>query len=303
MQAPISGPVLLRTVAELRALTDAMRASGSKVGLVPTMGALHDGHRSLMLEARRHANRVIVTIFVNPTQFGPDEDLDKYPAQLDKDLELCAGAGVEAVFAPERSEMYPPGDRTRVRVSGLTEHLCGASRPSHFEGVTTIVAKLLIATGPCVAVFGKKDFQQLRVIERMVVDLLLPVQIIPAPIVREADGLALSSRNAYLRGDERRRSLALSQGLSLAARHFAAGERRVFALEQLVRDSFEQAGVVEDYVALADVETLQPLQATDEVQGSALLALAGFVGSTRLIDNMVLGEDGDPLSGKGEGAS
>lgn len=311
MTAPGAVPKLLSTVAELRAATDAMRVQGSRIGLVPTMGALHAGHRSLMLEARRHAEYVIVTIFVNPTQFGPNEDLDKYPAQLDKDLELCARAGVDAVFAPRRSEMYPPGDSTRVRVSTLTDYLCGASRPHHFEGVATIVTKLLIASGPCTAVFGKKDFQQLRVVQRLVADLLLPVQIVPAAIVREPDGLAMSSRNAYLSGEERKRALALSQGLSRAARRYADGERSVFAVQQLVRGIFEQAQVVEDYVTVAQVGTLQPLSPDERMQEPVLLAVAGFVGSTRLIDNMVLGEDDDPLGGfaaqspvdRGEGVS
>ncbi|HEU5074030.1 MAG TPA: pantoate--beta-alanine ligase [Polyangiaceae bacterium] len=294
-------PVVLTTVAELRAAADEIRAGGLTVGLVPTMGALHEGHLSLMLEASRHADRVFATIFVNPTQFGPNEDLEKYPRQLPRDLELCTRAGVHNVFAPSREEMYPKGERTRVTVSGLTDHLCGAGRPGHFQGVATIVTKLLSAVGPCVAVFGKKDYQQLKVIERLVRDLMLPAHVVPAAIVRASDGLALSSRNAYLSKSERERALSLSRGLSLASRLHTSGARSVGRLRATVLSELEAASVRVEYVTLAHPETLEPVDDSDELEGPALLALAGYVGNTRLIDNLVLGVDPDPCVPRKEG--
>lgn len=295
-------PVVLATVTELRAATDRVRADGFSVGLVPTMGALHAGHLSLMREAARRADRVFATIFVNPTQFGPNEDLDKYPRQLPQDLELCRQAGVYAVFTPSRQEMYPPGESTRVTVSGLTDHLCGAGRPGHFQGVATVVTKLFAAAGPCVAVFGKKDYQQLKVIERLTRDLLLPVEVVAAPIVRAKDGLALSSRNAYLVGPERDRALTLSRGLSLAARRYSDGERSVATLRAAVLEALSAASVRVEYVTIAHAETLEPMADSTSLVGPALLALAGFIGSTRLIDNLVLGVDPDPLAAPPEGA-
>lgn len=293
---------VLTTVTELRAAADAVRAGGGKVGLVPTMGALHEGHLSLMREAARHADRVFATIFVNPTQFGPNEDLDKYPRQLPQDLELCARAGVHGVFAPARQEMYPAGESTRVTVSRLTDQLCGAGRPGHFQGVATIVTKLFSAVGPCVAVFGKKDYQQLKVIERLVADLLLPVRVVAGPIVRAADGLALSSRNAYLSASERERALALSRSLSLVRQRYSSGVRSVAALRGLVLEELEKASVRVDYATIAHPDTLEPQNDGELEAGPALVALAGFVGNTRLIDNLVLGIDPDPLLPRAEGA-
>ena len=287
---------VLTTALELRAATDEVRARGLTVGLVPTMGALHEGHLSLMRAARRQTDRVFATIFVNPTQFGPNEDLEKYPQRLPQDLELCARAGVHAVFTPSRREMYPEGESTRVTVARLTEHLCGAGRPGHFEGVATIVTKLFAATGPCLAVFGKKDYQQLKVIQRMTRDLMLPVHVVAAPIVRAEDGLALSSRNAYLSGSERTRALALSRGLSLAGERYLRGERSVAGLREVVLEQLEAASVRVEYVTVADPETLEPREDAELLNGPALLALAGFVGNTRLIDNLVLGVDPDPLA-------
>jgi pantoate--beta-alanine ligase len=289
-------PALLTTVLELRAAADEVRGRALKVGLVPTLGALHEGHLSLMREALRHADRVFTTIFVNPTQFGANEDLEKYPQQLEQDLELCARVGVHAVFAPSRLEMYPAGESTRVTVSGLTQHLCGAGRPGHFQGVATIVTKLFVAVGPCVAVFGKKDYQQLKVVERLVQDLLLPVRIVGAAIVRADDGLALSSRNVYLSASERLRARALSRGLSAAHRSYLSGERSVAELKRVVHAEFAAAQVREEYVAVTHPDTLEPWDDAHSLQGPALLALAGFVGNTRLIDNLVLGADPDPLA-------
>jgi pantoate--beta-alanine ligase len=287
-------PLVVRTVRELRDATDAVRGMGGRLGVVPTMGALHEGHRTLMREASRRASAVCVTIFVNPTQFGPKEDLAKYPRTFEADVAACAGEGVALVFAPEVSEMYPPGEATRVRVSGLTEHLCGASRPGHFEGVATVVTKLFAAVGPSVAVFGRKDYQQLQVIRRMTTDLLLPVEIVGHPTVRENDGLALSSRNVYLSTEDRARALAIPRSLAAAVAAFERGERRAGALGGPVRAAIEAAGLRVDYVSVADPDHLAPHADGDTVGARALVALAAFAGTTRLIDNVVLGEDAAP---------
>ena len=286
-------PLVVHTVEGLRTAIGE-RARGAPVGLVPTMGALHEGHCALMREARRRAQVFVVTIFVNPTQFGPKEDLDKYPRDLEGDVAKCAGEGVSLVFAPPVSEIYPPGERTRVRVSGLTEHLCGASRPGHFDGVATVVTKLFAAVGPAVAVFGRKDYQQLQVIKRMTRDLLLPVEIVGHPTVREADGLALSSRNAYLSADERSRALAIPGVLRAAVAGFGAGERSFRALVEPARALLVAANLRVDYVSLADPDDLTPLESTSEAGPRALLAVAAFAGATRLIDNVMLGEEPGP---------
>jgi len=284
--------VVVASPSEIRAACDAARSRGASVGFVPTMGALHEGHLALAREARRRAGFVAASIFVNPTQFGPNEDFTRYPRDLEGDVAKLAGAGVDVLFAPTPAEMYPPGDSTRVRVEGVTAPLEGTFRPTHFEGVATVVAKLFAAVGPCVAVFGRKDYQQLLVVRRMARDLLLPVEIVGHPIVREADGLALSSRNAYLSAEERARALAIVRGLHAAALRFEAGERDPRALEQAARASIEPAATSVDYVEARDAETLAPLTA---VADRAVLAVACRVGTTRLIDNVVLGEDPPPL--------
>lgn len=283
------------TVAAFRAACDTIRASGQRLGLVPTMGALHEGHLALIREAQRHAEQVAVTIFVNPTQFGPNEDLARYPRDLPGDAAKCASAGAALVFAPKVEEMYPAGERTRVAVRELTTALCGASRPGHFDGVTTIVTKLFAVAGPCVAVFGKKDYQQLTVVRRMTRDLLLPVEIVAHPTVREADGLAMSSRNAYLTPDQRARAVALPRALAAAHARFAAGERRAGALLGEVEQRLRAAGFRIDYVALADAEALTLVSPGSELEGTHVLAVAAYQGSTRLIDNLVLGEDPAPV--------
>jgi pantoate--beta-alanine ligase len=257
------------------------------------MGALHAGHLALARAARRRTSFVVASIFVNPTQFGPTEDLSRYPRDLDGDVVKLASAGVDLVFAPERGEIYPNGDQTRVRVGDLSVPLCGALRPGHFEGVATVVAKLFNVVGPCVALFGKKDYQQLLVVKRMVRDLFLPVEIEGHPIVREADGLAMSSRNAYLSPEERVRALSLVRGLSAAARVFQKGERGPRELERVAREPIETVASSLDYVELRDAETLAPF--VDAVRGRALLAVACRIGATRLIDNVVLGEDALPV--------
>jgi pantoate--beta-alanine ligase len=282
-----------RRVDEFREACDAARRGGGSVGLVPTMGALHSGHLALVKEARRHSSDVAVSIFVNPTQFGPNEDLARYPRDLEGDLGKCERAGAALVFAPAVDEMYPAEEHTRVHVAALTDHLCGASRSGHFEGVATIVTKLFAVTGPCTAVFGRKDYQQLKVIERMVRDLLLPVHVVGHPIVREPDGLALSSRNLYLSADERQSALAIPRALSGAVARFAAGERSVAALHDPVVVAIEKAGLRIDYATLADADEIAPL--SDRVADRALFAVAAFAGKTRLIDNVVLGEDPAPI--------
>ncbi len=290
---------VLSTVAELRAFTDGLRAQGQRVGLVPTMGALHVGHLALIERARQLASEVVVTIFVNPTQFGPQEDFERYPRTLERDATLAIGAGASRIFAPSVAEMYPAGEKTRVVVSGITDWLCGASRPGHFAGVSTVVTKFFAATGPCVAVFGRKDYQQLKVIERMTRDLLLPVEVVGHATVREADGLALSSRNQYLTPEWRTHALAIPRALSAAHAAFSSGERSVGALRGRVVAELTNAGLRIDYVTLAHPDELTPHADEDVLIGRTLLAVAVFADTTRLIDNVVLGEDPSPLEPNG----
>ncbi len=282
---------VVRSPEEARAECDAARVRGERVALVPTMGALHEGHLGLVREARKRAEFVLCSIFVNPTQFGPNEDFERYPRDLASDVIRLEGASASAVFAPDVAAMYPPGDETRVRVGPLAAHLCGPYRPGHFEGVATVVTKLFAIAGPCVAVFGKKDYQQLAILRRIAIDLFMPVEIVGFPIVREASGLAMSSRNAYLSTEERSRALALSRGLSAAARAFAAGERRAGVLRGLVFAEVERAATSVDYVTIADADGLVPFAEAADVGARAVIAIACRIGHTRLIDNLVLGED------------
>ena len=256
------------------------------------MGALHEGHLALVREARRRATFVVCSIFVNPTQFGPTEDLARYPRDLDSDVRKLEG--VDVVFAPEPRAMYLDGERTRVRVEDLTTHLCGAHRPGHFEGVATVCAKLFSLVGRSVAIFGKKDYQQLAVIRRMAKDLFFPIEVVGHPIVREVGGLAMSSRNAYLGPDERARAFAIPRGLSEASRAFGNGERRHDALHSLAFAPIAQMTSRIDYVTLADPDTLMPFAEGARLPERVLLAVACHVGTTRLIDNVVLGEDPAP---------
>ena len=288
-------PVVLRRAADLTDLCNEVRRRGGRVGFVPTMGALHAGHLALVREAKRRTSLVVASIFVNPTQFGPGEDLSRYPRDLEGDLEKLGPAGVDAVFAPEPSELYRVGEETRVRVERLTEPLCGRTRPGHFEGVATIVAKLFGIVGPSAAVFGKKDYQQLLVIRRMAADLFLPVEVVAVRTIREPDGLAMSSRNAYLSTEERLRARALVIGLDAAARAFASGERRARELERLAREPVDREATSVDYVEIRDADTLAALE--KESGSRAVVAVACRIGSTRLIDNVVLGEDPAPLEG------
>ena len=282
----------LREPTAFRAACDAARTAGKRVALVPTMGALHDGHMSLVNEANSVGDWVVVSIFVNPTQFGPNEDLDRYPRTLDDDCAKCNQAGVAAVFAPDATAMYPAGDESRVNVGATAEHLCGAFRPGHFEGVCTVVTKLFALTGACAAIFGRKDYQQLRVIERFTKDLLFPVEIIGAPIVREPDGLAMSSRNRFLSAEDRQRALTIAQALTVAVRDFASGERDPATLRNRAHERIAASAERVDYVTLTDPLTIQPIHS---IADRALLAVAAHIGGTRLIDNVVLGEDPAPI--------
>jgi pantoate--beta-alanine ligase len=285
--AAAAGVKLVRTRAEVRAWVAAQRAQGKRVGLVPTMGYLHAGHLSLVDRARERADVVAMSIFVNPLQFGPTEDLDRYPRNLAGDLALAGGRGTELVFAPPVAEMYPHGE-PRVSVVADDEigrRLDGGSRPGHFRGVLTVVAKLFGIFTPHVAVFGQKDWQQATLIRRMAADLDMPVQVDVAPIVREADGLAMSSRNVYLSGDERASALALSRSLWKAQKLYAGGQRDAAALRAALWEGLGAPGVEPEYAEVADPDTLAPVR---EAARGTLLAVAARVGRTRLIDNALL---------------
>jgi pantoate--beta-alanine ligase len=285
---------IVPTPATFRTVCDEARARGERVGFVPTMGALHEGHLALVREAKRRAPFVAVSIFVNPTQFGPNEDFTRYPRDLAGDVAKVAAVGADVVFAPEPAAMYPTGEQTRVRVGALAEPLCGRFRPGHFEGVATVVSKLFAIAGPSVAVFGKKDYQQLAILRRLAVDLFFPVEIVGHPILREADGLAMSSRNAYLSAADRQRALCLSGGLAAAWRAFTGGERDADALRALARAEVERGSDSIDYVDVTDPDSLAPVAPGGRTGDRALLAIACRVGATRLIDNVVLGEDPSP---------
>jgi len=276
----------VRTVADLRAaLRDARRAERT-IGLVPTMGALHAGHLSLVRAARAENDVVVVSLFVNPTQFNEAADLDAYPRDEARDAAAAAAEGADLLFAPSADEVYPPGFATTVHVAGLTEHLEGEHRGvAHFEGVATVVCKLLNMAQPDVAYFGQKDAQQAAVIRRLVRDLDIPVRIAVQPTVREPDGLALSSRNVHLKGADRERALALRRALDAAAETVAAGERDPHAVERAGRAAMARLGVEAEYVALVRPDDLRPVERID---GDVLVAVAARVGPTRLIDNTIL---------------
>jgi pantoate--beta-alanine ligase len=278
--------IICRAVEEMRALVRGWRQAGATVGFVPTMGYLHEGHLSLVDIAARHGSRVVLSIYVNPTQFAPGEDLARYPRDFPRDEAMCRQRGVQALFYPDNAAMYAPDHSTWVVEEALTGTLCGRSRPGHFRGVTTVVTKLLNIVQPDVTVFGRKDAQQALVIQRLVRDLNLPVEVIVAPIVRDPEGLALSSRNAYLSADERARALSISRGLREAEARYALGERDEAALAGLVREQIQAAGGRVDYVECVSRDSLRPVA---RIEGPALLAVAAFFGRTRLIDNAYLG--------------
>jgi pantoate--beta-alanine ligase len=283
----ISTPKLVATVAQLRDELGVVRRSGKRIGLVPTMGALHEGHLSLVRAARAECDYTVVSIYVNPSQFGPGEDFAKYPRLLDDDVALLAGCRTDLVFAPSNEEVYLPGYATWVEVGAVAEPLEGACRPGHFRGVATIVLKLLNMVQPDVAYFGQKDFQQTLVIRRMVADLDVPVTIRVCPIVREADGLALSSRNRYLSPAARQRALVLWKSLQLAAELVEQrGQRRAEVIVSQMRKLIETAENARiDYIALVEPETLRPVET---IRGRTLVALAVQIENTRLIDNRLL---------------
>jgi pantoate--beta-alanine ligase len=278
--------ITLRRAADLRACCDDARRAGRTVALVPTMGSFHEGHRSLMRAARAGADLVVVSLFVNPTQFGPDEDLDGYPRDPDGDRAIAAAEGVDVVFMPPVDELYPDEPRTTVHVAGLTARLCGATRPTHFDGVATVVTKLFSIVGPCRAYFGRKDAQQVAVIRRVVEDLNLPIDVVGCPLVREPDGLARSSRNAYLTPNERVAATVLWRALSAAADAIHAGARDAATLEALVVSTIAaEPGVRLDYAELVDAHTIEPAA---RIRGDVILAVAAFIGRARLIDNLAI---------------
>ncbi len=277
---------ILRTVAELRGWSREKRIGGKTIGLVPTMGALHAGHASLIRAARELCGSVVVSIFVNPTQFGPNEDFERYPRSFEADCALAEQAGANAVFAPAVEELYPAGSATFVEVAALSDRLDGQSRPGHFRGVATVVAKLLIVAEADRAFFGQKDAAQVAVLRRMVADLRLPTEIVVCPIVREPDGLALSSRNVYLNAAQRRQALVLSRVVWLVEAMTAGGERRAGVLIDAAQRAFaSEPSVRVDYIELVDWKTLERVEAA--APGS-LFAVAAWVGATRLIDNTVI---------------
>lgn len=276
----------LHTIRELRAELGQARRAGRRIGLVPTMGALHEGHRSLIRAARGQCEVVVVSIFVNPTQFGPAEDFERYPRPLEKDLDACRAEGADVAFCPSVEEVYPAGEVTRVAVSRLTEVLCGPCRPGHFEGVTTVVTKLINMVQPDVMYLGQKDAQQAVVLGRMVRDLRLPVDVVVCPTVREPDGLALSSRNAYLDAAQRRQATSLYAALTAARERIERGERDSAVLVEGMRRRIEGAGpCVIEYISIVDAEDLS---ARSRLSGRCLMALAVRIGATRLIDNVLL---------------
>ena len=277
---------LLRTVDELRMRVRQQRRQGKTIALVPTMGALHAGHASLIRAAVESCDWVVVSVFVNPTQFGPDEDFSRYPRTFAADCELAAKCGADALFTPSAEEMYPAGSTTFVEVEGLSNRLDGKSRPGHFRGVTTVVTKLFAAGEPDRAYFGQKDAAQVAVLRRLAEDLRLGVEIVVCPIVREEDGLALSSRNAYLSPDERKQALTLSRALRRVEALYKQGERGAEALIAAARVSFVDPAIRIDYIELVDWATLERVATAD---AGALFAVAAYVGQTRLIDNVILG--------------
>jgi pantoate--beta-alanine ligase len=280
---------IINSIQEMQQTALALKREGERIAFVPTMGFLHEGHASLLREGRRRGDVLVLSIFVNPIQFGPGEDLERYPRDLEGDCAIARASGVDIVFTPTAAEMYPAGFQTAIRVRDMALPLCGASRPGHFDGVATVVAKLFNICQPDLALFGKKDFQQLAVIRRMVLDLSLPVEVVGMPIVREADGLAMSSRNAYLSPAERRSALCLSRAIKLVRERYAAGENNAETLLTAAREliAAEPAAVI-DYLELRLSATLEPVT---EASDATLMALAVRIGTTRLIDNTLLGDE------------
>jgi pantoate--beta-alanine ligase len=277
---------VINTISEVRGLVRQARAEGKRIGLVPTMGALHAGHISLVEAAKKQTDFVVVSIFVNPTQFGPNEDFAKYPRTLDADVEMCQKAGADVVFSPSADEMYPSPQQTWVDVEKLTDCLCGASRPGHFRGVTTVCTKLFNIVLPDVAFFGQKDAQQGIIIKRMVADLNMPLDIVICPIIREANGLAMSSRNKYLSEQQKHDAAAIYAGLRKAEQMIKSGQRDPAIIIAAIQEILKKGGsITTEYIHIVDAATLADLQV---IKGQALIAIAAKVGSTRLIDNILI---------------
>ncbi|RJP93986.1 MAG: pantoate--beta-alanine ligase [Desulfobacteraceae bacterium] len=277
---------IIKSIKEMRLWSDGCRRRGQTIVLVPTMGYLHDGHLSLMREGRRHGDKVVVSIFVNPTQFGPGEDLSTYPRDLERDFNLAKDAGADIIFTPNAWDVYPQGFDTFINQEKLPDHLCGLSRPGHFKGVMTVVAKLFHMVAPQVAIFGEKDFQQLAIIRRMVTDLNFDIQIISHPTVRESDGLAMSSRNSKLSSEQRKSALSLNLALQNAQKLLNEGETRSDRLIQTATDLIlSYPGTSVDYIHICDPDSLENVST---ITGPAVMALAIKVGPVRLIDNMIL---------------
>lgn len=277
---------IVTTIEEVREQVRAWRKEGLTVGLVPTMGYLHEGHRSLIERAVQETDRVVVSVFVNPMQFGPSEDLESYPRDMDRDAAVCQEAGASLIFHPEPSEMYHEDFSSYVDMNTLTGGLCGKSRPTHFRGVCTVVAKLFLIVTPDKAYFGQKDAQQLAVIRHMVSDLNFGIEIVGCPIVREEDGLAKSSRNTYLSPEERQAALVLSRSLKLGKERMEQGEKSAVEIIKVIRQEVEREPLARiDYVEIVDWDHLEPLET---ITGSVLVAIAVYIGKTRLIDNVIL---------------
>jgi pantoate--beta-alanine ligase len=282
---------IISSIREMQEFSESVRNAGQKISFVPTMGYFHEGHLSLMREGRKRGDCLAISIYVNPTQFGPSEDFEKYPRDFERDSSLADGVGVDVIFYPEDKEMYPELYQTYVNVENVTENLCGLSRPGHFRGVTTVCAKLFNIVKPHYAVFGRKDFQQLIAIKRMVLDLNMDLEIIGMPIVREADGLAMSSRNVYLRTEEREAALSLSRSLKMAKEMYDGGEKDVSAILERVRKYLEgHTYTAIDYARICDTTTLKDIP---RIEGESVLALAVRINKTRLIDNYVFGNQLD----------
>ena len=280
--------IVIEKAREMQRHADALRQQGKRIAFVPTMGYLHRGHLSLMEEGRKRGDCLVTSIYVNPTQFGPKEDLAKYPRDFDMDYRLCRDVGVDVIFYPSDGEMYPSQYQTYVDLEGVTQNLCGLSRPGHFRGVATVCAKLFNLVKPHVAVFGKKDFQQLVVIRRMVTDLNMDLEIVGLDTVREADGLAMSSRNTYLKPEERESALSLSRGLKMAQAMYAGGERdAAVIIDAVSRFIAGHPHAKIDYVKICDTTTMKDVP---RIEGECVMALAVRVGAARLIDNSVFGE-------------
>ena len=289
---------IIRTISWMKETVRQARAENHVIGFIPTMGALHEGHLSLIRRARVDCSRVYASIFLNPTQFGPNEDLSKYPKTFESDVEKLTSAGVEVLFAPEINEIYPPGFRTYVNVEGLSERLEGRSRPGHFRGVATVVLKLFEIVQPQFAYFGRKDAQQVRILRQMATDLNLNAEIVVCPIVRELDGLALSSRNTYLSSEERRAATVLQRALSEARRELNAGTRDALQLQTALRKVLSNETLARvDYVEMVDAESFEPVSSIGARPVYALLAV--FIGKTRLIDNLFI----EPAAGQNAPAS